>query len=81
MMNGAVQTATLSVRNLHATFTTKTEVVYAVRGVNLDVGQGERLALIGESGYGNSALASRSPGCWSRPAGSRKARSGSAAAT
>ena len=57
MMNAAVQTATLSVRNLHATFTTKTEVVYAVRGVDLDVAQGERLALVGESGCGKSALA------------------------
>ena len=57
MMNAAVQTATLSVRNLHATFRTKTEVVYAVRGVDLDVAQGERLALVGESGCGKSALA------------------------
>jgi oligopeptide/dipeptide ABC transporter ATP-binding protein len=47
----------LRVRDLHATFTTKAEVVHAVRGVDLDVVKGERLALVGESGCGKSALA------------------------
>jgi oligopeptide/dipeptide ABC transporter ATP-binding protein len=52
-VNGAV----LRVRDLHATFTTKSEIVHAVRGVEFDVAQGERLALVGESGSGKSALA------------------------
>jgi oligopeptide/dipeptide ABC transporter ATP-binding protein len=47
----------LRVVKLEASFRTGSEVVHAVRGVSLDVGRGERLGLVGESGCGKSALA------------------------
>jgi peptide/nickel transport system ATP-binding protein len=44
----------LSIHNLGVTFTGGTRPVRAVNGVSLDVGEGEALALIGESGSGKS---------------------------
>jgi peptide/nickel transport system ATP-binding protein len=44
----------VSVRNLNVTFTGGRAPVHAVNGVDLEVGRGEAVALIGESGSGKS---------------------------
>ncbi|HEX3853338.1 MAG TPA: ABC transporter ATP-binding protein [Polyangiaceae bacterium] len=47
----------LSIRGLHVDFDTDAGGVPAVRGVDLDVGIGETVALVGESGCGKSVTA------------------------
>ncbi len=44
----------ISVRDLHVTFSGGGKTIRAVNGVSLDVGAGEAVALIGESGSGKS---------------------------
>lgn len=44
----------VSVRNLEVAFQAGAKTVHALNGVNLDVGRGEAVALIGESGSGKS---------------------------
>jgi ABC-type dipeptide/oligopeptide/nickel transport system ATPase subunit len=47
----------LSVRDLRVSFRTEDEHVRAVRGVEIDLGAGEILGLVGESGCGKSTVA------------------------
>jgi putative ABC transport system ATP-binding protein len=53
---GSIKDIVLSVRNLTKTYRTAGEQVSVLRGVNLDVVSGERVALTGESGSGKSTL-------------------------
>ena len=46
----------LSVRDLHVKFKLRGRVLHALRGINLDVLEGESLAIVGESGCGKSVL-------------------------
>jgi oligopeptide/dipeptide ABC transporter ATP-binding protein len=61
--------ALLEVRDLHTEFTTRDGVVPAVRGVSWDVGIGESVALVGESGCGKSVSALSVMGLVAGPAG------------
>ena len=50
------QKVILSVKDLNVKFNLRGKVLHALRGINLDVYQGESLAIVGESGCGKSVL-------------------------
>jgi peptide/nickel transport system ATP-binding protein len=52
----AEETPLLGLDDLHVDFPSRTGVVKAVDGVSLDVGEGEVVALVGESGCGKTTL-------------------------
>lgn len=47
----------LQVKNLHVSFKTHLGPIYAVRGVDFNIGYGETIAIVGESGCGKSVTA------------------------
>ncbi|MGL6200864.1 MAG: ABC transporter ATP-binding protein [Lachnospiraceae bacterium] len=47
----------LSIENLSVTYTADDETVYAVDGLNLEIGRGETLGLVGETGAGKTTTA------------------------
>ena len=47
----------LSISNLYVSFRRSGEAVEAVRGVSLEVGRGEAVAVVGENGSGNMRIA------------------------
>lgn len=53
---GTDQKVILSVKDLNVKFNLRGKVLHAIRGINLDVYQGESLAIVGESGCGKSVL-------------------------
>lgn len=50
------QKVILSVKDLNVKFNLRGKVLHAIRGINLDVYQGESLAIVGESGCGKTVL-------------------------
>jgi len=46
----------LTVRDLHKSFVEGGEEIHVLRGLNLELAEGERLAVVGESGVGKSTL-------------------------
>ncbi|MFD4790175.1 ABC transporter ATP-binding protein [Streptomyces sp. NPDC058459] len=59
----------LEVRDLHVEFRTRDEVAKAVNGVSYEVGAGETLAVLGESGSGKSVTAQAVMGILDTPPG------------
>ena len=49
-------TPILSARNVHICFNLRGRVLHAIRGIDLDIRQGEVLAIVGESGSGKSVF-------------------------
>ena len=61
----------LEIRNLHVKFETGRATAYALNGVNLTIGRGEALGLVGESGAGKTTTALSTLNLIPKPAGKR----------
>ena len=48
----------ISVKDLHVKFTLRGAVLNVIRGISLDIHQGESIAIVGESGSGKSTISS-----------------------
>ncbi|MEE0515565.1 MAG: ATP-binding cassette domain-containing protein, partial [Emergencia sp.] len=46
----------ISVEDLHVKFTLRGSVLNVIRGISLDIHQGESIAIVGESGSGKSVF-------------------------
>jgi peptide/nickel transport system ATP-binding protein len=57
MVSGGGYDMTLAVEDLHVRFRTQSDPVYAVNGTSFEVGQGEIVGMVGESGCGKSVTA------------------------
>ena len=53
-----MQDVILSVQDLEVEFTLRGKTLHAIRGISLDICEGESLAIVGESGCGKSTIAS-----------------------
>ena len=60
-------TPILSARSVHICFNLRGRVLHAIRGIDLDIQQGEVLAIGGESGSGKSVFTTRAPSTISGP--------------
>lgn len=47
----------LEIRDLHVMYKTDEDDIYALNGINLDIGKGETLGLVGETGAGKTTIA------------------------
>ncbi len=56
VVDAAPEDAVAVVRDLHVEFTRNGRKIYAVRGVDLEIAEGEILGLVGESGSGKSVM-------------------------
>lgn len=61
----------LEIKNLHVKFETGRATAYALNGVNLSIGRGEALGLVGESGAGKTTTALATLNLIPKPAGKK----------
>lgn len=54
----------LSAKDVNIQFNLRGKVLHAIRGIDLDLYQGEVLAIVGESGSGKSVFTKASWACW-----------------
>ena len=68
-----MQDVILSVQDLEVEFTLRGKTLHAIRGISLDICEGESLAIVGESGSGKSAVSYTHLDVYKRQGGANKA--------